>query len=224
MPTTVKVVSNQKMVVAKLDAQVRRSVQEQVLRLIRIVQEEMRRPKTGKVYGEETEVTFSAKGGGEREVKFQTLQRVKSKSSAKKAYKLKTVEYTANKGKKDTKRQVTFIANRGKKWKEGAKNRGMHRASAPGEAPAIRSGAYRKGITYVITKKAPMSYVATVGVSRQSGRGTPTKSGRSIAHMLEWGTKYMKPRPGWRISIDKWKRGYKALLAPKKKRSAPNKG
>jgi hypothetical protein len=198
---------NRRAVAAHLDQQIKKAVIAEVSRFERILQEEFRKPKTGRVYGEETAVEFKAKGGGEKDVSFGTLQEVRSKSSRTQVFKHKAVTFTANKGQKASKHLVKFVATRGKKWREGKSNRGMHRASKAGEAPALQTGALRKGITHVIQKVAEFKWLASTGVSKQSGRGAPTKSGRSIAHMLEWGTTRMKARPGFRLALARFKAG-----------------
>lgn len=210
----VKVVSNRKAVIAQIDKQVRQKVIETGVAYERILQEEFRSPKTGKVYGEEREVSFDGKGGAEKEVTFQV-------ADEKAAFKYRDVTFTANKGQVASKRLVKFVANRGKKWRDGKRNSGMHRASAPGEAPAIETGALRKGVTRTITHEGPMRWSIKLGVSVQSGRGGPTgSSARSIAHMLEFGTTHMKERPAWRPALEKFKRGYRALSGAKTSKSA----
>lgn len=179
-----KLTLRSKAIVAHVERQVHRAVLEAAVNFERILQEEFRRPKTGRVYGAKSQVSFDAR----------------------------------------SKRTAKFVANRGKKWREGKRNAGMHRASAPGEAPAIRTGALRKGIVRVIEKIGPMRYVAKIGVSIQSGRGGPTTSGRSIAEMLEYGTEHMKPRPGFRIALEKFKAGYRVVAKKRARKPAVTKG
>jgi len=71
---------------------------------------------------------------------------------------------------------------------------GVHRASAPGEAPAIWTGALRKSIRHIISRIAKMTYSIQIGVAPQSGRG-------DISKMLEFGTSRMAPRPAWRPAL-----------------------
>lgn len=153
----VKVVSNEKAVVAQIEKQVLRKAAEIGVEFERILQEEFRGQKSGVTYG-----SAATKAAGK-----------------------------------------TARARRGRR---------VHKASAPGEAPAIETGALRKGITRTVTRLGPMRYAIRIGVSIQSGRGGPAgNSQRSIAHMLEFGTSRMKERPGWRIALEKFKRGYRAL-------------
>lgn len=70
----------------------------------------------------------------------------------------------------------------------------VHRASAPGEAPAIDTGALRKGVTREVGKDADGSFIE-IGVSNESGRA-------EIASHLELGTRRMDPRPSWRPALE----------------------
>lgn len=203
---------NKRVLVTALDKQVRAKLLEAAYAFERILQEEFRKAKSGRVYGEEREVSFKTTGGSEKEVTFFVTRDGGRKRFGSKA------SFIANKGQQARERTVTFVANKGKKWREGKRNRGMHRASAPGEAPAIQTGALRKSITHEIKKLGPMRYTVSVGVSKQSGRGAPTRSGRSIAEMLEFGTENMKPRPGFRIALEKFKRGYRAMANKRTKK------
>jgi HK97 gp10 family phage protein len=83
-----------------------------------------------------------------------------------------------------------------RKFRAGKRKRApnVHRASAPGQAPAIDTGALRKGITREIGKDASGTYVE-IGVSNESGRA-------EIAAHLEMGTVKMAPRPSWRPALD----------------------
>jgi hypothetical protein len=78
-----------------------------------------------------------------------------------------------------------------------------YQASAPGETPAIKTGALVKGITYEISKVGEMEWSALIGESVQSGRGSDVSRGRSIAMMLEFGTSIMDARPSWRPALAK---------------------
>ena len=70
-----------------------------------------------------------------------------------------------------------------------------HRASAPGEAPAIDTAALRKGTTRTEARKAgPMRWVVALGVTLQSGRS-------NVAVWLEMGTRRIQPRPAWRPAL-----------------------
>ncbi len=215
----VRVISNQKTVVAQIDRQIQQTILQSALDYERLLQEEYRAPKTGHVYGAETEVSFDATGGGEKEVTFAS----KLTDDVGRIPVDKRVTFTANKGQKASKRAIKFVANRGKKWRDGKRNTGMHRASAPGEAPAIQTGALRKGISRVIKKLGPMRWSVTIGVSVQSGRGGPTgTSDRSIIDMLEFGTKHMKPRPSFRAALEKFRQAYRATT--KKRATRAKKG
>jgi hypothetical protein len=199
--------SNVGAVVKQLDDIARRKATEAAVEYERLVQEEMRRPKSGRIYGAEAAVAFKAKGGGEREINFAVTRKKKDGQAV-----TSTVSFTANRGQKARVNTVKFVANRGKKWREGKRNGGMHRASAPGEAPAIQTGALRKGITHTVVQVAPGRWSTRVGVSTQSGRGGPAKgSSRSIAHMLEWGTSQMEERPAWRPAFERFKTGARAV-------------
>lgn len=96
------------------------------------------------------------------------------------AFPFRTVEFTANKGK----------ALGGK----GRKGHKVHQASAPGEAPAIDTGALAKSVTYQITETAKDGMALDIGVSIQSGRA-------KIAEWLELGTTEIAPRPAWRPAM-----------------------
>jgi phage gpG-like protein len=66
----------------------------------------------------------------------------------------------------------------------GAKFR-EHQASAPGEAPAIDTGALRRSVTHKIVKDSWAHYRATIG------------SKLPYAAYLEFGTRHIEPRPAW---------------------------
>lgn len=59
-------------------------------------------------------------------------------------------------------------------------------ASAPGEAPAVRSGRFRQSIRSVIVKTGPFEWQAIMGPTVKDYPG-----------WLEDGTRTMKPRPLW---------------------------
>jgi hypothetical protein len=209
----VKIKSNAKKVIADLDAMAQRAALEAAVTYERILQDEFRSPKTGRIYGAETEVSFKGQGGGEKDISFGVALKNGQHGPP------KLVSFTARKGQKASSRTVKFIANKGKKWREGKRNSGMHRASAPGEAAAIWSGALRKGIKRRVEKLGPGRYRATVGVSTQSGRGGPAKgSSRSIAHMLEFGTDDMKARPSFHLALAKFRAGYRVKTTARKKK------
>lgn len=204
---TVKHKPNRVAVETDIDRLVRGKVVEAAAGYERILQESFREAKTGRVYGAEEEVTFRGTAGGEKEVLFPVALRKPSTGK-----KWGVASFTANKGQKAAKRQIKFVANRGKTL--GGKGRlgaGVHQASAPGEAPAIDTGALRKGVTSVLVQIAKCHWSSRFGVSVQSGRGAPTgTSQRSVATMLEFGTVAMKERPAWRPSLEKFRAGYRA--------------
>lgn len=205
-----KLISHAKKVEAKLNATIKRKVLESAVAFERILQEEFRSPKSGRIYGAETEVSFTAKNqGGEKQVSFGKVTQVASRNG-RTTYKYNKVQFVARRGQQASDRTVKFVANKGKKWREGKKNVGMHRASAPGEAPAIWSGALRKSITHRIYQVEPLRWRADIGVSRQSGRS-------EIAMFLEKGTAHIKARPGWQIALAKFKAGYRVGSASKTK-------
>lgn len=71
-----------------------------------------------------------------------------------------------------------------RKTASGARRR--HRASAPGETPANRTGAYRKGFDFTVAGHHSLTVGDTV----------------DYALYLETGTSRMAPRPGLRNAID----------------------
>jgi phage gpG-like protein len=60
-----------------------------------------------------------------------------------------------------------------------------HQASAPGEAPAIDTGALRRSVTHKIIKLGWARYKAALG------------SKLPYAAYLEFGTRFIEPRPAW---------------------------
>lgn len=80
---------------------------------------------------------------------------------------------------------------------------GVHRASAPGEAPAIWSAALRKGVAMTPAQRINRTdWQVHIGVTIQSGRGAPAgHTDRSIANDLEFGTSRMRPHPAWRPAL-----------------------
>lgn len=81
---------------------------------------------------------------------------------------------------------------------------GVHRASAPGEAPARDTSALAKSITRRIERIGKMNWRVSIGVNMQGGRGAPTGSnGKSIAEDLEFGTSKMEARPAWRPALER---------------------
>lgn len=78
-----------------------------------------------------------------------------------------------------------------------------HRASAPGEAPAIDSSALSKGTARTdAVRVSDLRWLVTCGVTIQSGRGAPVSQGRSIAEILEFGGVRVEPRPAWRPALE----------------------
>ena len=74
--------------------------------------------------------------------------------------------------------------------------RRRHRASAPGEAPAIDFAHLRKGIKHTITKLGRMNWRLAIGVTEQSGRA-------EVAKHLEFGTSRIEARPMWRPALQR---------------------
>lgn len=70
--------------------------------------------------------------------------------------------------------------------------RKWHRASAPGQVPAIDYGNLRKQVTY---------WLATVGHSPAGFVGVATAEMKKRVVWLEFGTRRMKPRPLWRPAL-----------------------
>ena len=135
----VKSKSNNKAIEAEIDRLIRKKVEEAGDEVVRLVQEQYRKPKAGRVY------------------------RV---------------------GKTPTK------ADR----RAGRRFRG-HQASAPGQAPAIDTGALSKATTRSAAQKvAALRWSVSLGVTAQSGRA-------EIARWLEVGTRRIAARPGWRIAL-----------------------
>lgn len=80
---------------------------------------------------------------------------------------------------------------------------GLHRASAPGEAPAIDSAALRKGTNRTNAQRlSALHWSVLCGITLQSGRGGPVSQGRSIAEILEFGGVKIAPRPAWRPALE----------------------
>lgn len=70
----------------------------------------------------------------------------------------------------------------------------VHQASAPGEAPAIDTGALARSVTHEIGETAD-GFTLDIGPSVQSGRS------ETAAH-LEFGTSKMGARPAWRPALE----------------------
>jgi hypothetical protein len=139
----------------------------------RILDDEFRAPKDGRVYGKAKAV----KRFGKRKAKLDQLNEVFA----------------------GTDKEVTGAA--AQKFMSSA-GRGVHIASAPGEAPAIWFAHLRKGVMHVIDLAGELMPRLRIGVSVESGRGGPQGStGRSIADDLEFGTSRIAPRPAWRPAL-----------------------
>lgn len=80
-----------------------------------------------------------------------------------------------------------------------------HRASAPGEAPAIDTAALAKGVTHSDPQKTNGEWSIDFGESIESGRA-------EIAAMLEWGTSKIEARPAWRPALEQLKQESEAAL------------
>jgi len=181
----------------RIGAGVKHLLEQYAVEYQQILDDLFRQPKSGVAYGEQREVSFAAHAGAERGVTFFVVKDGGRRRFGSKA------SFTANNGKKASKRTVKFIINRGKKYGEKGKYRAKgNRASAPGEAPAIQTAALRKSVRRVITRISRLNYSVLIGVSLQGGRGGPAgKSGRSIAEDLEFGTSRMQARPAWRPAL-----------------------
>lgn len=79
-----------------------------------------------------------------------------------------------------------------------------HRASAPGEPPAVDTGRLRSATAYRVGMTGTGRTYVDVGVSR-AGRGGGGK-GLVYAPMLEFGTRRMRPRPYLRPTIEAYRR------------------
>lgn len=74
-------------------------------------------------------------------------------------------------------------------------------ASAPGEAPAIRTGRLRQSIRHVIAKSGPGEWTALIGTTVNL-----------YPSLLEQGTKNMSARPMWKPALEKLKRRMPSIL------------
>lgn len=74
----------------------------------------------------------------------------------------------------------------------GVKNGRTYTASAPGEAPAVRTGRLRQSITHAIEKTGVATIKADVGTSIADPE---------YPKHLEFGTSLMKARPAWRPAL-----------------------
>jgi hypothetical protein len=79
-----------------------------------------------------------------------------------------------------------------------------HRASAPGEAPAIDTAALAKSPTFVVEKDGD-DWAATIGPSVESGRA-------DVAEYLEFGTARIEARPAWRPALEQLKQEAEATM------------
>jgi hypothetical protein len=69
-------------------------------------------------------------------------------------------------------------------------SRVRYTSSAPGEAPAVRSGRLRQSIRHVIKKTGPLEWSAFIG-----------STVATYPAILETGSKFMKPRPLWQPAL-----------------------
>ena len=70
-----------------------------------------------------------------------------------------------------------------------------HRASSPGESPAIMFATLTKSVRFEISKLGPLVYRLVIGSTLEK-----------IPAWLEFGTRFMKPRPAWRPTYDGMRR------------------
>jgi hypothetical protein len=70
-----------------------------------------------------------------------------------------------------------------------------HRASAPGEAPAVDTAALSKAVTHTDPEKIGDVLSIDLGVTQESGRA-------EIAEYLEFGTTNIDARPAWRPALE----------------------
>lgn len=158
MPVTKK--SNLKAVEHEINAIIKRTVEQGADEVLRLVQAEYRKPKTGRLYGRRKALRRFARA---------------------------------------------VISGRGYRDGKTPSRAGVHQASAPGEAPAIQTGALAKGTARTSAiKLSKFRWIVRLGVTYQSGRATRDgKDNRSIAERLEHGTQRMGgARPAWRTALE----------------------
>lgn len=77
---------------------------------------------------------------------------------------------------------------------------GPHRASAPGDPPAVNTGLLRQSVT--AAQLSPLSWgVGLASVPYPDGGATTSE----VGVFLEYGTRTILPRPFMRPALDRWK-------------------
>jgi hypothetical protein len=76
----------------------------------------------------------------------------------------------------------------------------VHRASAPGEAPAVDFKNLIQAIG-IEMQETPTGWIGIAGVQESAGLSPSGQSPLDYALMLEFGTSKMAPRPVWRVAI-----------------------
>ena len=87
-----------------------------------------------------------------------------------------------------------------------------HRASAPGEPPAIRTKTLYRAIAFVMTED-PTGWRADVGVKVASPPPGETTPPHRYAFFLEFGTSRMAPRPAWRPALQNVRGLFRDILS-----------
>ena len=107
----------------------------------------------------------------------------------------KAVTATAITVSNDIKRAIEGPPKTGRVYKRGNI---VHRASAPGEAPANDTGTLASAIAF--TTPNPLTAIVAVRADAASESGAKPLQ---YAKWLEFGTRNMRPRPAWRPAVEK---------------------